>query len=269
MDILIHVGDSADPLWYKDGDVIGCYPFLGTLLQNGQNICLPKKFDYNSAGLRDFGTLLEKYEQKVHKYKYERVNSNEVLITNLLTEEQEIDSSIDLYSVISKMIAIPNHTVFGNEQGKEVWYMKKLPLFGDSAKINSIWDDIEQHTDNLRQNNMRKQFTPTVKQTMLALDCTGFLNNVYTEISKHTACDRSSPITVRENENDETIQTTLIAKRQWKIPYKDMDSDLGIDIDNVLDFNKIVDPRQDVQQSEKNKLDDIMFDKVDLGEYTL
>ena len=48
-----------------------------------------------------------------------------------------------------------------------------------------------------------------------------------------------------------------------------MDSDLGIDIDNVLDFNKIVDPRQDVQQSEKNKLDDIMFDKVDLGEYTL
>jgi len=48
-----------------------------------------------------------------------------------------------------------------------------------------------------------------------------------------------------------------------------MDSELAIDIDDVLDLNKIVDPRQDIQQTEKNKLDDIMFDKVDLGEYTL
>ena len=42
-----------------------------------------------------------------------------------------------------------------------------------------------------------------------------------------------------------------------------------IDIDDVLDLNKIVDPRQDIQQAEKNKLDNIMFDKVDLGEYIL
>jgi len=269
MDVLIHIGDSPDPLWYKDGDVIGCYPFLGTLLQKGQNICLPKKFDYNSAGLRDFGTLLEKYEQKTHKYKCERINSNQILKTNLLTEEQETVSPTNLYDFISKMLSIPNHAVFGTEQGQEVWYMEKLPLFGDSAKINSIWDDIEQHTGNLRQDNMRKEFTPTVKQTMLVLDCTGFLNNVYKEISKHTASDRSSAIAVRQDENDETIQSTLIAKRQWKIPYKDMDSELAIDIDDVLDLNKIVDPRQDIQQSEKNKLDDIMFDKVDLGEYIL
>jgi len=269
MDMLIHIGDSPDPLGYKDGDVIGCYPFLNTLLQRGQNICLPKKFDYNSVGLRNFGTLLEKYEQKTHKYKCERINSNQILKTNLLTEEQETISPINLYGFITKMLSIPNHAVFGTEQGQEVWYMKKLPLFGDSAKINSIWDDIEQHTDNLRQNNMRKEFTPTVKQTMLALDCTGFLNSSYTEISKHTACDRSSSIVVREDENDETIQTTLIAKRQWKIPYKDIGSELAIDIDDVLDLNKIVDPRQDIQQTEKNKLDDIMFDKVDLGEHTL
>ncbi len=267
--MLIHIGDSPDPLGYKDGDVIGCYPFLNTLLQRGQNICLPKKFGYNSAGLRDFGTLLEKYEQKTHKYKCERVNSNQVLRTNLLTEEQETISPTNLYGFITKLLSIPNHTIFGTQQGREVWYMEKLPLFGDSAKINSIWDDIEQHTGNLRQDNMRKEFTPTEKQTMLVLDCTGFLNNVYTEISKHTASGRSSPITTRTDENDETIQTTLIAKRQWKIPYKDMDSELGIDIDDVLDLNKIVDPRQDIQQAEKNKLDDIMFDKVDLGEYTL
>ena len=269
MDMLIHIGDSPDPLGYKDGDVIGCYPFLNTLLQRGQNICLPKKFGYNSAGLRDFGTLLEKYEQKTHKYKCERVNSNQVLRTNLLTEEQETISPTNLYRFITKLLSIPNHTIFGTEQGREVWYMEKLPLFGDSTKIHSIWDDIEQHTGNLRQNNMRKEFTPTVKQRMLALDCTGFLNSTYTEISKHTASDRSSPIVVREDENDETIQTTLIAKRQWKIPYKDMDSELAIDIDDVLDLNKIVDPRQDIQQTEKNKLDNIMFDKVDLGEYIL
>ena len=48
-----------------------------------------------------------------------------------------------------------------------------------------------------------------------------------------------------------------------------MGSELAIDIDDVLDLNKIVDPRQDIQQTEKNKLDNIMFDKVDLGEYTL
>lgn len=269
MDMLIHIGDSPDPLGYKDGDVIGCYPFLNTLLQRGQNICLPKKFDYNSVGLRNFGTLLEKYEQKTHKYKCERINSNQILKTNLLTEEQETISPINLYGFITKMLSIPNHAVFGTEQGQEVWYMEKLPLFGDSAKIHSIWDDIEHHTDNLRQNNMRKEFTPTEKQTMLPLDCTGFLNNAYTEISKHTACDRSSAITVREDEDDETIQSTLIAKRQWKIPYKDIDSELAIDIDDVLDVNKIVDPRQDIQQTEKNKLDDIMFDKVDLGEYIL
>ena len=269
MDMLIHIGDSPDPLWYKDGDVIACYPFLDTLLKRGQNICLPKKFDYNWAGLRNFGTLLEKYEQKTHKYKCERINSNQILKTNLLTEEQETVSPTNLYDFISKMLSIPNHAVFGTEQGQEVWYMEKLPLFGDSTKINSIWDDIEHHTGNLRQDNMRNEFTPTVKQTMLALDCTGFLNNAYTEISKHTACGRSCPIATRIDENDETMQTTLIAKRQWKIPYKDMDSELGIDIDDVLDLNKIVDPRQDIQQAEKNKLDDIMFDKVDLGEYIL
>lgn len=277
MEIMINIGDSPDPTGYMDGDVIQCYPFQETLLAKAQYICRPKHFGYNSSGLRDLDTLLEKYEKRVNKYKFERVSSTEALRTNLITQEQTLLSpipnaqgeSILVQALLDRMLNRSNHRVFGNNNGEEIWYFDSIHIFDNTEKIDEIWGIIETETGILKSENLKKDFTPTEMQTKLILDCTGYLEETYREISKPTAIKRESSITTRVDENDDTAQTNLVAKRKWKIPYKDLSSSLEINIDDVLNLEKAVDPRKNIPAEQKNKLDEIMFDKISTGEVVL
>ena len=167
------------------------------------------------------------------------------------------------------MLNRSNHRVFGNNNGEEIWYFDSIHIFDNTEKINEIWGIIETETGILKSENLKKDFTPTEMQTKLILDCTGYLEETYREISKPTAIKRGSSITTRVDEDDDTTQINLIAKRKWKIPYKDLSPNLNINIDDVLNLEKIVDPRKNIPVEQKNKLDEIMFDKISTGEVVL
>ena len=92
-------------------------------------ICHPNNFGFNTNGTRDLNTLLEKFQQATHTYKFERLNSNDVKRTNLLTGEEDIlntipnadGEAINAYKYISRRLKNPRQKIFG-PSGCEVWY---------------------------------------------------------------------------------------------------------------------------------------------------
>ena len=66
--------------------------------------------------------------------------------------------------------------------------------------------------------------------------------------------------------NNEII---IVAKRKWQIPYWDLISELGIDVDDVRNKNKELDARVDGPLENRSKMDDINVDKVAEGIVTI
>ena len=77
-----------------------------------------------------------------------------------------------------------------------------------------------------------------------------------------TCGDRCCPIF---SNNDEVF----IAHSKWYVPYWDLASELGINMDDVRDKNKTVDARHDVSLDHMCHMDDIYVDKVAAGIITL
>lgn len=273
MEILVNINHNTDIDQYSDGDVIRCFPPEEILVTRAQTICNAANFGFNSHGLRELGTLLEKYQQKTSKFKFIRLNSNNVLKRNLITGEEIVVSNtaneegerIHTEAFLKRRLARPKHKIFGNSQGREIWYSNSIYLINRMDLVDAIWNDIETETGILKADNTRKHFTRTEKRNFLVLDCTGFIDNEYKDISMGTAVERSNSVInpIGDNEDQEY---EILAKRRWNIPYFDLATELGIDINKVRDPSKLVDPRQDIPREQKNKLDDIMIDKVNTGE---
>ena len=66
------------------------------------------------------------------------------------------------------------------------------------------------------------------------------------------------------DDNDE-----IIAHQGYSVPYWDLASELGVDVDKVRDKNKTVDVRPNIPMEQRNRMDDIYVDKVAAGIVTL
>ena len=80
----IKIGDSKTPGRYQDGDVVDVFNRRRTRLCHADMICHPRVNGKKVGG--QLGTaypLLEKYLQRQHRYKWERVSRTEVKRTNL------------------------------------------------------------------------------------------------------------------------------------------------------------------------------------------
>ena len=94
MELIVKIkSDGANP-YYQDGDVVQAMSFDRIYLAHAEIICHPDNFGFNTNGTRDLGTLLQKFQEATHVYKFERVNSNDVKRTNLLTSEEDILNTI-------------------------------------------------------------------------------------------------------------------------------------------------------------------------------
>ena len=87
MELVIKTKSHPKAERYQDGDIIETFTDLKILNTHAQVICHPRKFPRNTFGLRDRDTLLEKYMEKISKFKFTRLNSNDVQRLNLITGE--------------------------------------------------------------------------------------------------------------------------------------------------------------------------------------
>jgi len=129
--------------------------------------------------------------------------------------------------------------------------------------LDSVWNDIEAHTDFLKADHLSWPFTDIEKRHFLPLNVSGFRDNSVTEISSETAVSRSDPVYSEEGSPD----PILIAKRKWQVPYWDLSTSLSLNIDDVKDKSKAVDSR--VARENRPHVDDINVDKVEAGIVTL
>ena len=283
MELIVKTKSHPKTERYQDGDIIETFTDVQIANCHAQIICHPRKFSMNTFGLRDRNTLLEKYTAAVSEFRFTRLNSNDVQRLNLITGEADIISStanskgeaMDVYQFLTRRLKSPRHKIFGTSHGNEVWYTGNRKITRDVC--DSCWNDIETHTDNLKVNHEHFPFSETEKRHFLPLNCCGFMNEECCEVSHGTCCERKGHVMRQEISEEEPIladgepnyEGVLIAKRQWQVPYWDLDSELGIDVDDVRNRNKELDARVDGPLENRSKMDDINVDKVAEGIVTI
>ena len=264
---------SDDHSHCQDGDVVCIFSNSQIHFCHAHMICHPRKFALNTFGLRDEGTLLQKYMEKTHQYKFTRLNSNELQRLNLLTGEEDTLSStpnakgevIDVALFISRRVKNNEHKIFGVSHGNEVWYGKELSR--RVMSVDAIWNDIETHSDHLKEDHCRWPFSDREKRAFLPLNCTGFKDGVARDASSGTCATRHDAITVEVD--DPEPHSVVVALHQWYVPYWDLASELGINIDDVRNHDKEVDGRQDVPIEDRHHMDNLYVDKLEAGIITL
>ena len=283
MELIVKTKSHPKAERYQDGDIIETYTDLKILNTHAQIICHPRKFPMNTFGLRDRNTLLEKYTAAVSKFKFTRLNSNDVQKLNLITGEEYIvntkpnsnGEAMDVYEFLIRRRKSPRHRIFGISHGNEVWYGGNNKITHDVC--DACWNDIETHSDNLKVNHEHFPFSETDKRHFLPLNCCGFMNDECCEISCGTCCERQSGVLKEQVFSEDPVledgepnnEIIIVAKRKWQVPYWDLVSELGLDVDDVRNRNKELDARVDGPLENRSKMDDINVDKVAEGIVTI
>ena len=173
MEIIVKINDAPSQDSYKDGDIVQAFTLDEIYYHHAQNKCNVKNFGLDDVtGNRSPEELLIKFLEKTKTYKFERLNSNEVKKTNLITDEVSIlnktpnadGERIDVHAYLIRRLQKANHLIFG-KSGREYWYGKER----NDIDINAVWNDIETHTDFLQSDHTRFPFSEHGKKNALQL----------------------------------------------------------------------------------------------------
>ena len=273
MELILKVGTVApDQTSYQDGDIISTMSDVQIEYCHAEMICHVDKAGVNSVGLRDINTLFHRYMEKTSKYKFIRLNSNEVERYNLLTDEvdtisttpNEKGEAMHVAEYLTRRLKHARHKIFGVSHGNEVWYGGNAPRDRDHSDV--LWNEIEGHSDHLKANCCSWPFTPIEKRHFLPVNCCGHQYGEVVEISTPTCVQKAEPVYETKEAPEDDV---LIAKKKWQVPYWDLDTEFSIDIDDVRNIDKEVDARSTGDQEGWNHMDDIHVDKVAAGIVTL
>tara|TARA_R110002051_G_scaffold213714_2_gene278581 strand:+ start:148 stop:975 length:828 start_codon:yes stop_codon:yes gene_type:complete len=270
MELIVKIQSVGSNPSYQDGDVVQAMSLDQIYMTHAEMICNVSNFGFNTQGLRDTDTLLEKFEQATKKYKFERLNSNDVKRTNLVTLEESIintipnteGEAINVYRYISRRLNSNRHKIFGS-QGSEIWYGKTKTY--DSSIISSVWNDIETETDNLQVNNSSWPFTTREKRGFVCINTSGrnYIGESFTrvELSGDTVHERAySVLEDPPAEIPEDYSPEILAKRKWFVPYWDLSSELGSSVDDLRDPDHMCDCRKPMD--EREHIDILTYDKI-------
>ena len=273
MELIVKVKSDGSNPYYQDGDVIEAMSLGRIHLAHAEMICHPDNFGFNTNSTRDLNTLLHKFQEATHTYKFERINSNDVKRTNLLTGEEDIlntvpnaeGEAINAYKYISRRLKSPRHKIFG-ASGSEIWYGK---MRNDAEVFVPVaWNHIETESDNLQNNHNSWPFTDLEKRHFICINTSGrsYTGDSFTrvELSGGTVTERVLPATedIPEDAPDDYEVVTL-AKRQWFVPYWDLSSQLGHSIDDLRNKDLECDCRKPM--NEREHIDILTYDKIAEG----
>jgi hypothetical protein len=270
MELIVKIQSAGSNPSYQDGDVVQAMSLDQIYMAHAEMICNVSNFGFNTQGLRDTGTLLEKFEQSTKTYKFERLNSNDVKRTNLITLEESIinttpnteGESINVYKYISRRLKNNRHKIFGS-QGSEIWYGKSKTH--DSSIITSVWNDIETETTNLQVNNSNWPFTPREKRGFVCINTSGrdYTGESFTrvELSGDTVHERANAaLEDPPAEIPEDYDPVILAKRKWFVPYWDLSTELGNSVDDIRNNSIECDCRKPAE--EREHIDILTYDKI-------
>ena len=272
MELIVKIkSDGANPR-YQDGDVVSAMSFDRIHLAHAEMICHPNNFGFNTNGTRDLNTLLEKFQQATHTYKFQRVGKR-VRRTNLITGEEDMigktpnenGEAIDVYQYLVRRLKSPRHKIFG-PAGHEVWYGK---MRRDKENfLPAVWNHIETETDNLKEDHNNWPFTDLEKRHFICINTSGrqYDGDSFTrvELSGGTVVTRALPAAEDIPEDPpEDYNPIILAKRRWFVPYWDLTTELGSSVDDLRNPDHMCDCRK--LMDEREHIDILTYDKVAEG----
>jgi len=271
MEIIVKINDAPSGDSYKDGDIVQAFTLDEIYYHHAQNKCNVKNFGLTTDGTRSPDPLLIKFLEKTKTYKFERLNSNEVRRTNLLTNEQDILSTtpnadgekINVYQYVTRRLKNKHHLMF-RDNGLEYWYTKER----NNIDINAVWNDIETHTDFLQTDHTNFPFSDIEKRYFAAINTSGrsYVGESFTrvELSGDTVHVRQE-IALEDSPEEipEDYDPVVLARRKWFVPYWDLTTALGSSVDNLRNPNHVCDCRK--AMDEREHIDILTFDKASEG----
>ena len=146
--LLLMTGSNPN---YDDGDILCAFNRRQIRGVHAEALCQPYKFGFNSDGLRNLGTLPEKFQENAFLYRFERISATEVRRTDLVNSGQVIigptptlidgkSQHIFVEDYIARRKADAKHRIFGTD-GSEVWYGGKTDVTW--TRLDTIWEEIE------------------------------------------------------------------------------------------------------------------------------
>ena len=255
MELLLKIGDDPQPDRYRDGDIVSAFSTDHIMIVNAETIIRRLSRLHDTSGLNDSGSLLEEFSELSSEYRFDRSNQS-VTRTNLITGEVTIhdrktEESINVDQFLRRRLRRPDHKIFGTSGG-EYW-------FGGSRDFTSseLWDLVENHSDNIRSDFQSWPLSTTERSHFLPISCAGYNGNE-SDISTPTAHERTNPVL----EESESLSPEILARREWFVPYWDLNQTLSIDLDDVRDSEKVV----DIRSTEGSpQLDSLNVSKVTSG----
>tara|TARA_A100001201_G_C4086103_1_gene200541 strand:- start:103 stop:993 length:891 start_codon:yes stop_codon:yes gene_type:complete len=294
MEIIVKINDGPSATSYKDGDIVQAFTQDEIYYHHAQNKCNIKNFGFTTDGMRSPEPLLIKYLEKTKTFKFERLNSNEVRRTNLLTNQEDILTTtpnengeyIDVYQYVTRRLKNKNHLIF-RENGLEYWYAKERA----NIDVNALWNDIETHTSSLQSQHTKFSLSSSEKRKFLVMNCCTHTceNDHYdhtcldcschcdlSECSKEVVQEKTSSVVNRivtdyfipdPEDEDQTPQpiwdVEILHKRKHQVPYWDLASSLSLNVDDVRNASVEVDSRKEPQQ--RPSVEAITINKIDAG----
>lgn len=200
-ELVLKVGsfNPGSPEHYQDGDILCAFNQRRIRLVHSQHICKPKSFTSN--GLRQDGSLSEKFLSRTRQYKFERVGKDTVKRIVIATSEEEILGStpnqqgeaIDVDLFVRRRLSHPNHMIFGSP-GREVWYGGQVD-YQDSV-LSDVWTDIEAGSAFREINYRLWPLTEKEKRTYLALSVDDFSDGEAQGMVEPETVEEDDPVKV-------------------------------------------------------------------------
>ena len=205
------------------GDIIAAFNERAIGFDHACQICHFNNAPYNSDGLRVPDCLTERFNKIIYEYTFQRVSVNEMIRINNITGETDQFGleSIDLVQYIRDH----KRFMFG-VQGQERWYGGRMLM--DEGRVNGVWNQIEEHSDNRRTNHRRWNLGRQEYKSFLALgtyDYDDAFANMATSIL-------------------EIAPTLFTKKRMCYVPWRDIREITKYTESRIIDSSDSVDIRE-------------------------
>lgn len=234
-DLVLKVGDSANPAHYQDGDVICAFTDKHISRVHAEHICKPSGF--NSNGLRDINSMTFKMFSEFYQHRFDRVSNTEVKRTLLVNNSFEIFSDktakqIYVQEYIDRRLKHSKHLIFGNT-GSEIWFGGRSDF--SQTKIDNIWTQITAHTGKLKENHSQWPLGLQEPYDFLPLGIT-------TDLTDAEANELVAPIT--EIQIIDGVETEVVTKKRKNfIDWQGIKTMSPVSIGKVNNVNTPVDKR--------------------------
>lgn len=232
-ELTVQIGDSINPLGFRDGDIVHAMNDVQLLWRHTQIITDHRQIE--GGFFKPVTSLAYRRLRATSKWKVEGISDTEERVTDLITSVSYVkQAKTRLY--IQRRMAGGKKPMFGDEQNA-VWFegQRELTL----ARLTKLWTDhITPRTGLLAADHRRRDYN------------TPHLKGYWVIVTKDFSNARRSWLESPEMDETDPENPVMLRRRKRYIDWRNIPRISGRTIDQILDRRQRVDIRRDLIRDE-------------------